>query len=53
MNEEIKNACACNPCVGASCGCGCQDAAASQACACGPECRCGDACGCGEVKANA
>jgi hypothetical protein len=51
MNEEIKNACGCNPCTGPRCACGCQDTVAPEACGCGAECRCGDACG--KVEANA
>jgi hypothetical protein len=44
MNEIEMNACACNPCSGASCECGCQSAVAQGACACGPQCGCEGAC---------
>lgn len=47
MNDFNQNLCACNPCVGPACTCGCQGAAAQNACGCAPECRCGDACACG------
>jgi hypothetical protein len=44
MNEAKDNVCGCNPCVGSSCACGCQDGVTREACSCGPECGCGDAC---------
>jgi hypothetical protein len=45
MNEANDQVCACNPCVGSSCTCGCQGPAAPAACECGSECRCEGACG--------
>ena len=52
MNEVEMNACACNPCVGPSCTCGCQSTVAPQACACGPACACGTACTCANRSAR-
>jgi len=53
MNEVEMNACACNPCLGPSCGCGCQSNVAQPACACGPECACGSECACNEATSAA
>ena len=39
--------CACNPCPGASCQCGCQNPQAKHSkttCQCGASCQCGPAC---------
>ncbi len=51
MNEAEQIACGCNPCPGPACNCGCQNSAAQQACACGPQCGCGSQCNCGTACA--
>jgi hypothetical protein len=46
MNDQIEIPCACNPCSGADCACGCQEATAGKSCGCGEQCRCGSECAC-------
>lgn len=53
MNEAIKNVCACNPCRGAGCACGCQTAAAPATGNCGAGCQCGADCRCGNCPSHA
>lgn len=46
--KNNDNACACDPCPGTECACGCQDVRAEgkSECACGASCKCGSECAC-------
>jgi hypothetical protein len=48
MQDTLINRCACENCAGASCTCGCQQAATTQVCGCGSQCQCGERCACGD-----
>jgi hypothetical protein len=52
MNTEAKT-CHCNPCVGATCNCGCQTPALIESSACQCGCQQGNACRCGPDEADA